>query len=152
VKKSAALLIVIILAILQVTILNHLRIFSVKPDLLLIAVVLTALSLELKQALFFSILAGIFKDIFSINAFGVNTVLFPIWSFLIIKLSKEVSIEDNPAFAVLVFITVVFNDIAARLINLTLGNFIPLGIFLRVAFLESLYTALVSSLAFRFIR
>lgn len=151
-KKGAALLIIIILAILQVTVFNYFRVFSVKPDLLLIIVVLAGLSFGLREALFFSILAGILKDIFSINAFGINTLLFPLWSFLTIKLSREVSLENNFIRAVLVFIMVVLNDIAARLINLTLGNFIPMGIFLRVTFLESLYTALVSLLVFRFMR
>jgi rod shape-determining protein MreD len=152
VKKGAALFIIIILAILQVTIFNYFRVFSVKPDLLLIIVVLAALSFQFWGVLFLSISAGVLKDIFSINAFGINTLLFSLWGFLTIKLSREVSIENNLIRAVLVFIIVILNDIAARLINLTLGNFIPMGTFLRVTFLESLYTALVSLLVFRFMR
>lgn len=151
-KKKTAFLSLIILAILQATIFNYFRIFQVKPDLLLISVVFIGLSAwELRWVLFFAILAGAFKDIFTANTFGINTLLFPLWGFLIMKLAKKVSLEGWYIRAGLVFVTVVLNVIVARAINLSLGNYIPTGIFLRVTFWESLYTLAVSLLIFRFI-
>jgi hypothetical protein len=44
------------------------------------------------------------------------------------------------------------NDVITRLIFLFLGNFISWGIFLRTAFMESLYTAFILPLVFKIIK
>lgn len=145
--------IIVVLGILQVTILDYFGIFGVKPDLLLISVVILSLfSLRLKWILFLSIFVGILKDLLGVNAFGINTLLLPLWSFLIIKLSKKITIDNNFIFATVVFIITVFNDIITTLIFLFLGNLVQWGIFLRITFLGSLYTAFVSPLIFKFIK
>ena len=69
--------------IIQVTFLNYLKVFTVEPDLLLICAVIAALIFPLKWALFFCLLAGIFKDVFGADVFAINTVLFPLLGFLI---------------------------------------------------------------------
>lgn len=149
-RKRFFLLIIVILALLQVTILNYFKIFGVKPDLLLISAVVAGLfSSDLKWVLFLSVFCGILKDALATNAFGINTLLFPLWSFLMMKLSKKISIDNNFIPAVLIFIIRVFDYIIARLIFLFFGSTIPIGIFLRIVFLESLYTALVSPLLFK---
>ncbi len=144
---------IFIIAIIQSTLLDYIKIFGVKPDFLLISVVIVSLNLELKWALVLSICAGFLKDALGINAFGINTLLFSLWSFLIMRLSKKISIDNNLIRAVLVFIAVIFNDIVKILTFLFLGNFfVPFSILIRTAFLESMYTALVSTLAFKIIK
>ena len=150
-RKRFFLLTIVILALLQVTILNYFKIFGVKPDLLLIGAVVAGLfSSDLKGVLFLSVFCGILKDALSTNAFGINTLLFPLWGFLALRLSKKISIDNNLIRAALIFIISVFNFVTARLIFLFFGSTIPMGIFLRIVFLESLYTALVSPLVFKF--
>jgi rod shape-determining protein MreD len=144
------LLAIIILGIIQVTLLDYFKIFGVKPDLLIIAVVLISQSsLKPRYIQFFSIFCGILKDILGLNSFGINTVLFTLWSLLIIRLSKKISIDNNFTRAMLVYIICVFNSIIMRLIFLTLGKFISWGIFFRLTFLESLYSALIAPLLFK---
>lgn len=146
--------IIVMLGILQVTVLDYFKLFGVKPDLLFL-VTLTAGFLfyfELKWVLSLGIFAGILKDILSPNPFGINTLLFPLWNFVTIKLSKKVSIENNFLRSIYIFIIVALNDIVTRLIYVCLGNFIPIGVFLRITFLGSLYTALISPLVFEAIK
>ena len=143
---------IIIFALLQTTILNCVNIFNVKPDLLLSSVIIASLFFKPQWAISLSIFAGILKDIFSVNVFGLNSILFFLWSFLIIKLSRKISFDSNYVRLVLVFIIAILNNIITRLIFLFLGNFISLGLFLRITFIESLYTALILPLALKFAR
>lgn len=143
---------IIISALLQTTILNCVNIFNVKPDLLLISVIIASLFFEPQWAISLSIFSGILKDIFSVNVFGLNSILFFLWSFLIIKLSRKITFDNNYVRVVLIFIIALLNNIIMRLIFLFLDNFISLGIFLRITFIESLYTALILPLALKFTR
>ena len=151
-KNSIFIAAIIIFALLQTTILNCVTIFNVKPDLLLSSVIIASLFFKPQWAIPLSIFAGILKDIFSVNVFGLNSILFFLWSFLIIKLSRKISFDSNYVRLVLVFIIAILNNIITRLIFLFLGNFISLGLFLRITFIESLYTALIFPLALRFTR
>lgn len=136
-------LIIIALGMLQVTILNYFKIFGVGPDLLLISVVIASLFFEFKWAFVLSVFAGLFKDIFGANIFGINTLLFPLWSFLIVRLNKEITIDYNFIRIVLVFIVSLLHNTITGLILIYSGNLIPLGLFLRIVSLQSIYTALV---------
>ena len=144
--------VIIIFALLQATILNYVNIFNVKPDLLLISVIIVSLFFKPRWAISLSIFAGVLKDIFSVNVFGLNLILFFLWSLLIIKLSRKMSFDSNYVRLVFIFIIAILNDIITRLIFIFLGNFISLGLFLRITFVESLYTALTFPLALKFAR
>lgn len=150
-KKLFFFVLILILGLVQATILNYFRIFFVKPDFLLISIVIASLYFAPCWAITFSIFAGFLKDILGKGSFGINTILFLIWSFLIIKLAKKVSIDHNISRAVLILIVVFLNDLLIRLIFLSSGTFITLVVFFKVMFLESFYTVLVSPLVFKVI-
>jgi rod shape-determining protein MreD len=141
------------LALLQATILEHFNVLGAKPDLILISVVIASLYFEAKWALFSSVFAGILKDAMGVYAFGINTLLFPLWAYLIIRLSKKISTDNDFIPAAFIFIVVILHNIIARLIFLSFANSVmPLGVFARITFLGSLYTALVFLLVLRVIR
>lgn len=142
------LLIIFISGLLQSTILNSFRILAVKPDLVVVCVVMASVFLNWKWALFSGLFAGILKDAFGEAALGINILLLPLWSYLLAKLSKEISLDDNFVLVVTAFIVIFLNDIVSHFINLYFGRFVTPGIFLRIAFIEALYSALVLSLAF----
>lgn len=148
-KNLIFLLGIIILGIAQSTILDCIKIFNVKPDLLLICIVIISLVLESRQAFILSVFAGLFKDSFSPNAFGINTILFAAWSFLIIKLSKQISIEDNFTRLPLIFITAFVHNTAYGLILICLGTSISWGIFFRNISIASLYTTFFLPILFK---
>jgi len=141
--------IIIIFGLIQPTLLEGVRLFNIKPDLLLITVVISSLSLEIKFAVSFSILAGFLKDTLGINSFGINILLFPLWSLFIIKISKKISFDSNLVRILCIFAVTFLNDLSCRLILLFLGYPIGVGIFLRVAFFGSFYTAAVLPLVFK---
>lgn len=148
--KKWIFLFIILLGIFEVAILDYFKLFGVKPNLLLIMVVISGLFFNLKQVLFFSIFAGIFKDASGINSFGINTLMFTMWGFLTVKLSKRISIDNSFIFALFIFIIAIFNNVITRLISIFLNELVsPIGISLRIIFLGSLYTAIISSFLFR---
>ncbi|MBI3990850.1 MAG: rod shape-determining protein MreD [Candidatus Omnitrophica bacterium] len=149
-KKLIFFFLIIIFALLQATLLNCIDIFNIKPDLLLASVIISSLSFNPVWALSLSIFAGILKDIFSANTFGMNTILFFLWSLFIIELSRGITFDSKYIRLALIFIIAILNNIIIRLIFLFLGNLIPWGIFLRITLVESLYTALFLPLVFKF--
>ncbi len=141
--------ILLVLGMLQVTAMNYFKIFGIKPDLLLIAVAVASLIFDFKLALLYSLLAGIFKDSLGLDTFGVNTLTFALWSFLIAQASRRLSINTNLRQVLLIFIFAFIHSLMSALSLAFSGSFIPVGIFLRILFVGSLYTALVSPLVFR---
>ncbi len=142
-KNLIFLLIIIISGFFQATILNYIGLFGVKPDILLCCVILAGVFFNRKWAFVFSLSAGLMKDIFSLETFGLNLFLFFGWNYLIVTLSKRVSIDDNLVLSVFGFVVVFLNDIIIRFIYLSSGRDIPLGVFFRITLIESVYTALV---------
>jgi len=137
------LLAIIILALFQVTILNPFSIFNVKPDLFIVGVVIIGLSFKLRTALTLNIFAGVLKDSLS-TGYPVNTLMFAIWTLLIARLIKEITIDYDFMRIVLVCIVTLFHNIIIGLTLIYSGNFVPAGIFLRIVIIEAIYTTLVS--------
>ncbi|MDD5246068.1 MAG: rod shape-determining protein MreD [Candidatus Omnitrophica bacterium] len=150
-NKRTILLVIPILALLEATLLNYFRIFSVKPDLLLISAIACGLSLRLKWALPAALLAGILKDLLCAGStLCLNSLVFPVLCLSVYFLRKKVSLGNELAKTLLVFIAVILSALAGRALNLAFfGGVVPTGITLRIIFLESLYTAGVSYLYFR---
>jgi len=130
--------------------LNFVKIFNVKPDLLLACSVIASVLFEPAWGISLSMFSGVLKDISSVNSFGMNTLLFFLWSYLIIKLSRKVTLDVDYIQLALIFIITFLNNIVTRLVFILLGTYIPLAISLRIIFIEPLYTALVSFLFLRY--
>jgi rod shape-determining protein MreD len=140
---------IVILGVLQTTVLDFFRVFGVKPDLLLISVVIGSLVFGFKRAFILSVFAGVFKDALGVNIFGINTLLFPLWSFLIARLNREITIDYNLVRIALAFIISLIHNTITGLILIYSGSVIPPGLFLRIVFLQSVYTALILPLVFK---
>lgn len=144
--------VILILGVLQLTLLNYFKIFNIKPDLFLVCMVVASLLLELQPAIILSLFAGLFKDSFSSNLFGINTVLFALWSFLILKLNRKIALDNNFLRMGLVFMVALLHNTLSGITLLYLGRGIPLGIFLRTVLIGSIYTALAMPLVFSIIK
>lgn len=151
-KKAAFSILLLILSLLEATLLDSFKLLGVKPNLLLMSVVIASLIFDLKWAFVFAIFAGILKDALGVGVFGINTLLFCIWVFLIIRLSRKIPLDSNLIRIILVFIIVVFHNFLRKLIFFIWGKpFVSIGMFLYITFLESLYTAVVSPLLFKLV-
>lgn len=145
--------VVFIAVLFQLTFVDCFRIFNARPDFILICLVIVSLYLDLKWALILGVFSGLLKDVLSANSFGINTLIFPFLSFVLIKLSKKISIENNFVRSAVVFVIGLFYHGVTGLIFFSLGKFrLPVFFFLRATVLESLYTALILPLAFRILK
>ena len=133
-------LLILALGMLQVTVLDMMKIFFLKPDLLLLAAVTVTLMLDFKAAFILSLFAGLLKDVFSANPFGINTVLFALWSFAIMKLSRKIPLDYDIIRVALAAIIVVLHNIISAVFLVYYGEFISVGIILRTVIIGSLYT------------
>ncbi len=93
----------------QTALLNHLRIFGAKPDLLLICVVFFSLFLGSGAGLECGILAGVFKDIFALDFFGINTFILGITGFTVGVLNAKFFKDSKTTQLVLVFSFTIFS-------------------------------------------
>lgn len=142
-RKLIFCVIIIASGIIQITFLNYFRFFTVKVDLLLICAVIAALSFPLKWSIFFCLLSGLFKDAFSVNAFGMNTVLFCLWGFLIAKLMRKIAIDNNMMRLLLIAIVTILHNLLTGIILVYCGVVIPFGVMLRVLVLSPLLTSIL---------
>ncbi len=135
---------IIFCALIQSVWLDYFSIFSVKPDLLLICAIAAAAYLPKRNALFFCFLSGMAKDILCVNNFAANTILFCLWGWLVIRLSKEFSLEDEYILIGLVSAASLLNNLASRVFFFYAARQIPAGIFFRIMIIDCLYTTLLA--------
>jgi rod shape-determining protein MreD len=146
------LLLILALALIQVSLLEPLRIFGVKPDLLLISVVISAIYFEFGWAVSFSLFAGILKDTFSAGDFGMSTLFFPVVALLIIQLNKRLTIENYISCSVVTFLASIIYDGLVRSLSMYMNDFVSYPVFFRVSILGALYTAVVFFVVLRSIK
>lgn len=65
----------------QLNILYFLWPFAVKPDLLLILVIVMAMNSEFKKIAGYVLFCGLLKDVFALRLFGFNSLLFSLEAF-----------------------------------------------------------------------
>ncbi|MDP2927529.1 MAG: rod shape-determining protein MreD [Candidatus Omnitrophota bacterium] len=148
-KKLFFSLTIIILATLGLNWPNFLNFFYCKPDLLLIFMVALVFYTDFKTALLFGILAGLAKDVFLPQTLAINTICFSIWSYLIYRLSRQISTEEDYVRWAIVLVAALLNNFIIGLASVATGNIMPPGIFLRNLIIVSVYTTALSPLIFK---
>lgn len=151
-KKWSFLLVIVALALLQLTWPVFLIFFNCKPDFLLILIIALVFYLDFKVALAFTVLAGLIKDVFLLEPLALNTILFSIWSYLVYLLSRQISTENYYVRAAVVIIVALLNNIIIGIVIINSGTIIPAGIFLRNVFISSSYTAVLSVFIFKLVK
>jgi rod shape-determining protein MreD len=140
-KKWAMFSLIFLCAVAQATALNSIRLFGVKPDLLLVCVVIASLDFNPRWALVFSLLSGVCRDSLGIYPIGFNVVLFVLWSVLIMRLKRDMSFDNVFISVGLMAVIVLVHHLLIGLASLYMGNYIPAGVFLRIIIIETVYTA-----------
>jgi len=133
--------------LLHLTILDHIRIFGVKPDLMLIIIIFFGLFQERRAGLEYGFAAGFAKDLFTLDFLGVNTLVMAVSGFLAGLAGSQLSRESKKTQALLVM--------ALTAVSMTL-HFVIASTFSRWGYLDfgeyltssviptCVYTALVS--------
>ena len=148
-RKLFFLPVLFILLLLQVTVLDFIKVFSVKPDMIVVSIIIASVFFELKFALFCSLIAGLFKDVFAANPYGFYTLFMPVWCFVISFVSRKLTIEDKLVLSGVAFVIVFLNSFFFRFLNALSMEKIAVGIYLRIALLESVYSAMFLPLLLR---
>jgi rod shape-determining protein MreD len=143
------LLLLFLIALLQSTLLNYFRIFNVKPDAILAALILFVAFFDLRWLAAFAFLGGIFRDIFSALPFGFNTIICILWVILANRISRRLSIENNVIRSCLLCLIILLNNLTMQSILFVLGKPVSLGVFSRIVFIESIFTLFLASLMYR---
>lgn len=133
--------------LLHITVLDHIKILGVKPDLLLIVVIFFGLFLGREIGLESGLAAGLFKDLFALDFFGINAFAFTLTGLLAGLLGTQFSRESRKTQVLLVMVLTAF--------SMTL-HFTIVSIFSKWAYLDfreylissiiptCIYTAIVS--------
>ena len=151
-KKILLFLALIFLSVLQLAWPGFLYFFSCKPNLLLVFAVSLVFFMDFKTAFVFAVLAGLLKDLFLPGNFGLNTIFFAGWSYLIFRLSTQIS-TDNEYVRLFTVLAVVFlNNLLFGLIILNSGSSVYPGIFFRNLIIPSLYSVVLSPWIFKLIK
>ncbi|MFH1191553.1 MAG: rod shape-determining protein MreD [Candidatus Omnitrophota bacterium] len=148
-KKLFFLLAILILVTLELVWPNFLNFFYCKPDLLLIFMIALVFYTDFKTALLFGILAGLAKDVFLPWTLAINTVCFSIWSYLLYRLNRQISTENDYVRWAIVLVVALLNNLIIGLQSVVTGNIMPPGIFLRNLIIVSIYTTALSPLIFK---
>jgi len=127
--------------LLQVTVLNYFQSLHVTLDLLFIFVFLASIYLAQTPALILSMASGFLKDMAGIEGFGISILLFPLWSLLIIRLSKKIVLENSFFASIAMGVIAFLHAILVRIMVHFDGSFISWPTFFRISTLESLYAA-----------
>jgi len=148
-KKWPFLLIAIILATFQLTWPVALTFFNCKPDLLLTLAIASVFYLDFKTALILAVFCGLLKDVFLPSSLALNTILFSFWSYLISRLSSQISTENESVRLGIVLAAAWLNNIIIGLQSVNSGNSLPPVIFLRSLTIPAVYTAALAPLIFK---
>ncbi len=119
------------------------------PDLLLLLVIFLGLYFGIRHSLFSAVLAGILKDSFSINPFGVNVVAFMTCAFMVTVFSKYLYRRGSQTSRIfLVFYVVVINTIVRYFCHKMFGP-IDFGQVLKFIFVpQALATLILATYVF----
>ena len=138
------LLALFIIALMQSTLLNYFRIFNVKPDAILAALVIFVAFFNLRWSVSFAFLGGVFRDIFSILPFGLNTSLCILWIILAKQISRRLSMENELTRSAILCLIIILNSLALQSILFIVDRPIVMGVFFRIASIESILTLLLA--------
>lgn len=141
-------ILIIILAFVQVVFLEYVKVFNVKPDLLLISAVIASFIFRGRYSLALVLFAGLIKDIFGSNSYGINILLFSLWYFLIVILSRQITMDNSIIRLALIFIISIFHNLISGLMLFYLGKPLAVGIFIRTIIFASIYTTTIFPLIY----
>ncbi|MBN2452777.1 MAG: rod shape-determining protein MreD [Candidatus Omnitrophica bacterium] len=133
--------------LLQVTVLRHIAIFGVRPDLLVMLAVFFGLFLGPGRGLETGIVAGALADLFALDFFGIHIFIFGLTGLLAGILGTKFSRDSARTRCLLVAVLTAFSMALHFFIASIFSGWIGLsfgGYFLGSVFPVCIYTALIS--------
>ena len=140
----------------QVFVADLLKLGAAKPNFMIIITVFFALFTDERFGFETGFICGIILDIFTLNLFGLNTILFSLSGYLIGRFNSKIYRESMVTYAITVFAASLFILSVYRLFigieNKFLLSRLSFGFVLNpVVFLAALYTAFFGTLIHTFL-
>lgn len=137
--------------ILEVTVLNRIEIFGAKPDILLLLTIFTGLFFGANKGFEAGMVSGFLYDIFTIDIFGINTLVYSLTGLLAGFLNTKFFKESRVMLLFLAFFTSLFSMtlhfLFAKFLSKSL--YLNLSEYLKVSAVSiGVYTALASLIIF----
>ncbi|MBT3353350.1 MAG: rod shape-determining protein MreD [Candidatus Scalindua sp.] len=82
--------VILCISLIQTTLLQHINVLGIQPDLFIIFLVFHSLNSKLERSLHANWTIGLAKDCFSEGLFGLNTVLFVIVGYMISMIKDNI--------------------------------------------------------------
>lgn len=136
--------------LLQTTMLDQVAIIGIKPDLIMLLVVLNGFLLGTREGAFLGFAGGVIEDLFSGTYIGLNALSKMVAGYLAGAVGERLYKESALVAAVVTFMSTMAGLAVYYLLTLFLGIYIPvLYALFRVALPAAFYTALLVPLIFR---
>jgi rod shape-determining protein MreD len=151
INSFSALLLVLAGFVLQLTLLDHIRISGAKPDIMLSLVVFFALFLGPYAGLQAGLISGLLKDIFSAGIFGAHTLTLALTGLVVGALSAKLFKESRLTQVSLVFVSAVLSMTGLYLISSVTSDIMHVNIYeylLGLIIPTAFYTSFVSALIY----
>lgn len=138
-KEIIFVLVVFLAALVQCTLLEGVKLFTVKPDLLFVCVFVAAAFLERSWSLCIAVICGLLQDVLGSAPVAMHVVLMPCASWVFGQVSRRTPL-DNPLVGAVVLLLTLFayNVVVSMLLGV---------VSLRVLLVQPLYSAVIFLLA-----
>jgi rod shape-determining protein MreD len=138
-----------VILILQTTVLEIITIAGIKPDLVMLLVVLSGFLLGTKEGAFLGFVGGIVEDLFSGSYFGLNALSKMAAGYLAGIAGERLYRENIPVATIVTFLTSLAGLTVNYLLLLYLDIHVsPLYALFRVAIPDAAYTAVLAPFFF----
>ncbi len=114
--------------LLHLTVLNRVKVFGAEPDLVLILVIFFALFGGARMGLEMGSVAGMLKDLFSCDTFGMNLIALGFTGFAIGILNAKFFKESKRTQAIIIFSSTIFALVIHYVLLTTLSDYSHLGL------------------------
>ena len=91
-------ILIAVLGLFQLNILYFLWPFTIKPDLLLILVIVMAMNSEFRKIAGYVLFCGLLKDTFALRLFGFNSLLFSLEAFWVGYICRRLYYQEKAWF------------------------------------------------------
>lgn len=140
--------ILFVISLCQTTLVPHLAVYGITPDIYLVFAVFFSLHTDIKQASFVNWINGIVKDVFSLANFGLSAFLFVLIGYVIGR-SKEFVFKDHPLTQVLItFVVALFYGLGCLGFMLLSSENVKLAVIIQKVLCSAIYSAIIAPLLF----
>ncbi|MGR3220293.1 MAG: rod shape-determining protein MreD [Candidatus Anammoxibacter sp.] len=140
--------ILFVISLCRTTLIPHLAVYGITPDIYLVFTVFFSLNTEVKQSSFVNWINGIAKDVFSLASFGLSAFLFVLIGYIIGR-SKEFVFKEHPLTQVLItFFAALLYGLGCIVLLLLSSENVKCAVITQKMLCSAVYSAIVAPLLF----